>query len=60
MLSIGVHLSHGFGSLFSSLGFGRAGFRKKADALGRLAGGGVAAGYIAIPVAVQLGLLRLP
>ncbi len=60
MIMVGVHLSHGFGSLFATLGFGRAEFRKNANALGKLFAGALALGYISIPVAVLLGVLRLP
>ena len=60
MLMIGVHLSHGFGSMFQTLGFGRPDFKKKADAAGRLFAAAVAFGYISIPLAVWTGALSLP
>ncbi len=60
MFGVAVHLSHALGSLFATLGIGRADFREKAKELGRVAAFAVALGYISIPVSVLLGLLRLP
>ena len=60
MVMVGIHMSHAIGSMFATFGFGRPGFRKKADAAGRLVAALIALGYISIPLASWTGLLRLP
>lgn len=60
LIFLGLHLSHGFGSVFQTLGFSRTEFKNNAQKIGQLFGGGIALAYISIPAAVLLGILSLP
>lgn len=50
MLALGLHLSHGFGSAFQSLGLLRPDWRPKAHQAGVLVGWLIAAGFISMPL----------
>jgi succinate dehydrogenase / fumarate reductase, cytochrome b subunit len=60
MLLMGLHVSHGASSFFQTLGWRHPRREKALALLGPVLGGLLAAGYIAIPVAVQLGVVALP
>ncbi len=60
MVLVAMHLSHGIGAFLQTLGCGHPRYSKKLRLLGPVTAAVLAAGYIAIPVAVLLGLLRLP
>lgn len=60
LIFLGLHLSHGFGSVFQTLGFSKTEFKNNAQKLGQLFGAGIALAYISIPAAVLLGILSLP
>lgn len=50
MLALGLHLSHGLGSAFQSLGILRPDWRPKAHTAGKVFGWLIAAGFVAMPI----------
>jgi succinate dehydrogenase / fumarate reductase, cytochrome b subunit len=60
MVSLGLHLQHGVFSLFQTLGFNHPKYNGYRRALAVGSAFFVSAGYIAVPVAVLLGLVRVP
>jgi succinate dehydrogenase / fumarate reductase cytochrome b subunit len=60
MILLGLHLSHGLSSFFQTMGWRHPRRQKLLDSLGPILGGAIALGYIAIPVAVQAGMVVLP
>ena len=60
VLLVGVHLQHAISSLVRTLGFSHEGYHQAIDYAGTALALLVVAGFLAIPVAVQLGLVRLP
>ena len=56
---LGFHLSHGFGSLFQTLGFSQTNFKNSAKKVGQAFGAAIAIAYISIPAAVLLGILTV-
>jgi succinate dehydrogenase cytochrome b subunit len=60
MIVLGLHLSHGIGGFLQTLGWGHPRYRAGMRRLGPIVATLIAAGYISIPVAVLLGILRLP
>ena len=59
MALIGMHLSHGISSAFHTLGFYDRYFTPRLKMISIAVGYGIAVGYIAIPAAVQFGLIGL-
>lgn len=59
MLLLGAHLSHGFSSLFQSLGLNHSSYTPKLKCLGMAVGWGLAIMFISIPVAVLMGCITL-
>jgi succinate dehydrogenase/fumarate reductase cytochrome b subunit (b558 family) len=57
MVLLFAHLAHGVSSMFQSVGFRNEKWRPRLDKLAKGYAIVVAAGFIAIPVAVQAGLL---
>ena len=57
---LGLHLSHGIGSVFQTLGLTNTKWRPVIERIGPAFGAIIAAGFISIPVAVLLGLVSLP
>ena len=55
-----LHLSHGIGSLFQSVGFNSERSRPVVERAGRLIALGLFIGYSAIPLSVLLGWLKMP
>ena len=60
MVMLGFHLNHGFASLFQSLGLRREGCRKWLKCAGSAFAILVSVGNISMPVAILMGLIRLP
>jgi len=60
MVLLGLHLSHGVSSVFQTLGWRGPRTEKLVARLGPTLGAIVAAGYISIPLAVQMGVIGLP
>lgn len=60
MLATAVHLSHGFGSLWRTLGVSCGKWRQIFHTLGVLAAAALFVGFSSIPVAVWAGLVKLP
>ena len=60
MVLLGLHLSHGVSSFFQTLGWRHPRREKLLARLGPAVGTLIAAGYIAIPLAVQAGVVSLP
>jgi succinate dehydrogenase / fumarate reductase cytochrome b subunit len=60
MVLLGLHLSHGVSSFFQTMGWRHPRREKLLARLGPAVGTLIAAGYIAIPLAVQAGVVRLP
>lgn len=60
MVLIGMHLSHGIGASLQSLGLRHPRYGSIQRFLGPVTATVIAAGYIAIPLAVLLGLVELP
>lgn len=60
LIFLGLHLSHGFGSVFQTLGFSKTEFKNNAQKLGQVFGVSIALAYISIPAAVLLGILSIP
>jgi succinate dehydrogenase / fumarate reductase cytochrome b subunit len=60
MVLLSMHLSHGIGGFLQSLGIGHPRYGRGLRLLGPVAATLIAAGYISIPAAVLLGLVRLP
>lgn len=50
MLALGLHLSHGFGSAFQTLGVFKPGWRQKLKAGGSVLGWAISLGFISMPV----------
>lgn len=59
MIFLGLHLSHGFGSLFQTLGFSKTEFKNNAKKMGQAFGALIALVYISIPASVLFGVLTL-
>lgn len=57
---LAVHLSHALPSLFQTLGLINPGLREKEKLIGQIFGILVFFGYVSIPVAVLLNVIRLP
>lgn len=57
MTLLGMHLSHGISSAFHSLGMYNPILQPRIRQGGAIVGWGIAAGYISIPLAIQLGLV---
>lgn len=55
---LGMHLSHGFYSLFQSLGLMNGELRRKMTGLAHAVGYGIALGYISIPLSIWLGWVK--
>ena len=60
MILLGMHVAHGASSMFQTFGWRHPRRERLLAAVGPALGGLLAAGYISIPVAVQLGLVTLP
>jgi len=60
MFLLAWHLSHGFSSLFQTLGLNNARLRPVLGTLGTLLAWAVFAGYVSIPLAAWTGILKLP
>lgn len=60
MILLGLHLSHGASSFFQTLGWRHPRREKLLARVGPVLGTLVAAGYLAIPLAVQAGVVTLP
>ncbi|MEK6709910.1 MAG: succinate dehydrogenase cytochrome b subunit [Nitrospinota bacterium] len=60
MILLGLHLSHGLTSFFQTVGLNHPAYNACFRRAGPVAGVAIAAGYIAIPLAVLAGLLKLP
>ena len=60
MILLALHLSHGISSVFQTLGWRGPRSERLVTRLGPAVGALIAAGYCAMPVAVQAGLLPLP
>jgi len=60
MLALGVHLSHGIASFFQTLGFNHPRYSLRIQCVAKLTAVLIALGYIAIPLSVLFGVLRLP
>ena len=58
MILLGLHLSHGVTSLFQSLGINNPSYNPLIKRLGPWSGVLVAAGFMAIPLAVLAGVLK--
>ena len=58
MIAVGVHLSHGIGSLFQTLGLNSKRARGMWKVASPIIAGALVLGYISIPVSVQLGILK--
>lgn len=57
MVLLGMHLSHGIGSAFQTLGINTDGKDSKYIFVGRIVGLALALGYIAIPVSIFFGII---
>lgn len=57
-LVLGMHLSHGMSSVFQSLGLTQPRYAKPLQWVGPVCGFAIAAGNIAMPVAVLVGLVK--
>lgn len=57
---LSLHVNHGVFSLFQTLGLNRSSWVSKLQLLGNLVAIVVFLGYISIPIAVMLGLIKLP
>jgi len=63
ILAIGLlamHLSHGIASLFQTLGLTTAKLRPLFEKAGRIVAWVIFIGFVSIPLAVLLGILRFP
>ena len=60
MVVLGLHLRHGLQSLFQSLGLVRPKYRGMIETLAALLTYAIVVGNIALPMAVQLGFIKLP
>ena len=60
VLLVGMHLQHAVSSLVRTLGFSHEGYRRAIDYAGWALSLLVVVGFLAIPLAVQLGYLRWP
>ena len=60
MVLLGLHIAHGASSFFQTLGWRHARTERLVTRLGPLLGAAIAAGYLAIPLGVQMGVLALP
>jgi succinate dehydrogenase / fumarate reductase cytochrome b subunit len=58
MVLLGMHLSHGLSSLWQTLGLNHKKYNRFLNLLGPVVGTLLAAGYISIPVAVLVGILK--
>jgi len=56
MVFLGMHLSHGIGSVFQTLGINQDGKDSRYIRVGRIVGLALALGYIAIPVSILFGV----
>ena len=57
---LGMHLSHGVSSMFQSLGLNNDALRARLSRAGQVLGWLIFIGYASMPIAVQLGILKLP
>lgn len=57
---LAVHLSHGIGSLFQTVGVGNPRYHRLLDRAGPAIAGALFLGYVSIPIAVMLDILKLP
>jgi len=60
MLFLGLHLSHGLGSVFQTLGFNNVTWRPRLQTIARLVALLIVLGNIAMPIAVLAGYITLP
>lgn len=60
MFLLAYHLSHAVSSLFQTLGLNKPSMQPKLKVIANLFAIVITAGYVSIPVAVLLGLLKLP
>ena len=58
MLAIGVHLSHGLWSMLQTVGVNRPNWDPCLRTLAVVLGVGICAGFIAVPAAVLLGIVK--
>ncbi len=58
MVVLGLHLSHGISSIFQTLGINHPKYNGVIQKVGPLLGTLLAAGYISIPVAIMLGIVK--
>jgi succinate dehydrogenase / fumarate reductase cytochrome b subunit len=58
MLAIGVHLSHGLWSMLQTVGVNRPNWEPCLRTLAAVLGLGICAGFIAVPAAVLLGIVK--
>lgn len=58
MLLLGLHLYHGFWSMFQTFGVNHPKYTPMLRSASAFLAGGIAAGYISIPVAVLMGLVK--
>jgi succinate dehydrogenase / fumarate reductase cytochrome b subunit len=57
-IALGFHLYHGVWSVFQTLGLNHPKYNPWRRVVASLAGVGIAAGYVSIPAAVLLGVVR--
>ncbi len=60
MFLLAWHLSHGFASLFQTLGLSNPRYQRFLRGFGALLAWGIFAGYVSIPIAAWTGILKLP
>lgn len=53
-----LHLSHGVGAMFQSLGLKNEAYAERIDCLAKIAAVALFIGYISIPIAVQIGVVK--
>lgn len=58
MVALGLHIYHGFWSMFQTLGLNNATYNRLLRGLALLFGLGIAAGFVSVPIAVLAGFLR--
>ncbi|MCG3149149.1 MAG: hypothetical protein PCFJNLEI_02608 [Verrucomicrobiae bacterium] len=61
VISVGLlcfHLSHGIGAMFQSLGLKNEAYVERIDCLAKIVAVGLFIGYISIPLAVQIGMVK--
>lgn len=60
MILLGMHLNHGIASFFRTTGIGYPKYANSIEKLGPAVGALIIAGYVAIPLAVLAGVVKLP